>query len=263
MKNIRYYGQPPYSIAVLHGGPGAPGTAAPIAKGLSDLGGTIEPLQSADTVLGQIEELNDQLKTYDPPFVLVGHSWGALLAWIYASAYPKMVKHIILVSCPPFDDEYASEIMNNRMNNLESADREKAKELIGKMETSVLNDDEFNIFGELMSKSDAYCEVDSLYEESPLQIMPEVYEKVWAQAAAQRSNGELLNMAEKIECKISFIHGKQDPHPYEGIQDVLNEYGVDFEFILMDRCGHTPWKEKFKAKDFFNILRILVAEQTN
>jgi len=153
MKNIRYYGQPPYSIAVLHGGPGAPGTAAPIAKGLSDLGGTIEPLQSADTVLGQIEELNDQLKTYDPPFVLVGHSWGALLAWIYASAYPKMVKHIILVSCPPFDDEYASEIMNNRMNNLESADREKAKELIGKMETSVLNDDEFNIFGELMSKS--------------------------------------------------------------------------------------------------------------
>lgn len=31
MNNIRVYGEPPYSVAVLHGGPGAPGEMAPVA----------------------------------------------------------------------------------------------------------------------------------------------------------------------------------------------------------------------------------------
>jgi len=35
MKNLRKYGNPPFDIAVIHGGPGAPGEMAPVARELS------------------------------------------------------------------------------------------------------------------------------------------------------------------------------------------------------------------------------------
>lgn len=52
MKNLRTYGNPPFSIVVIHGGPGAPGEMAPIARELSALEGVLEPLQTAVTLEG-------------------------------------------------------------------------------------------------------------------------------------------------------------------------------------------------------------------
>ena len=47
MRNFRLYGNKPYKIAVIHGGPGAPGEMAPVARELSSDYGVIEPLQTA------------------------------------------------------------------------------------------------------------------------------------------------------------------------------------------------------------------------
>jgi hypothetical protein len=55
MKNPRTYGITPYSIAVIHGGPGAPGQMAPVARELSRDYGVLEPLQTATTLDGQVE----------------------------------------------------------------------------------------------------------------------------------------------------------------------------------------------------------------
>jgi hypothetical protein len=56
MKNLRKYGKSPYEVAVVHGGPGAPGEMAPVAKELSLLTGVLEPLQTADSLEGQVRE---------------------------------------------------------------------------------------------------------------------------------------------------------------------------------------------------------------
>ena len=58
MKNLRTYGDPPFNVAVLHGGPGAPGQMAPVARELSSKWGVLEPLQTATSLGGQILELN-------------------------------------------------------------------------------------------------------------------------------------------------------------------------------------------------------------
>jgi len=57
MKNLRTYGQAPYHVAVLHGGPGAAGEMAPVAREIASAGGVLEPLQTATSLPGQIEEL--------------------------------------------------------------------------------------------------------------------------------------------------------------------------------------------------------------
>ena len=260
MENVRIYGSEPYKVALIHGGPGAPGGMAPVANGLKENFGIIEPLQSSDSISGQLDELYNQLKDFAPPFVLIGHSWGAWLVWMFAAKYPKMVRHIILVGSGPFDEKYTKDMMKTRLQNLCEEERMKINVLMRKLNTEKLTEKEFSAFGSLMSKTDTYCEADSLYKEDPLPAQPHIYESVWPEAAELRKSGKLLEMANKIKCKITFIHGKNDPHPFEGVQDVLNDYGVDFEFILMDKCGHTPWKEKYRAEVFFNLLKKLIEE---
>lgn len=260
MNNIRVYGQAPYTVALLHGGPGAPGTMAPVAHQLMQDRGVLEMIQTTQTLEDQVEELKAQLMHHDTPIKLVGHSWGAWLAWIFAARYPKMVSHLILIGSGPFDARYTREMMDKRMANLDEEGRVVVNQLLNQMQENGLSDEAFARLGRWMDRADSYCALDRIEGEDPLPAQPTIYESVWPQAAALRASGQLLAMHTKIRCPITFIHGTHDPHPYEGIQDVLNEAGVDFEFILMDRCGHTPWKEKHKAEAFYRLLNVLLDE---
>src|SRR5262249_44414056 len=55
--NPRVYGSPPYRVVVVHGGPGAAGQMAPVARRLSEEYTVLEPMQSATSVEGQVDEL--------------------------------------------------------------------------------------------------------------------------------------------------------------------------------------------------------------
>ena len=77
---LRLYGKEPFIIAVVHGGPGARGSVAPVAKEMSQYFGVLEPLQTKTTVDGQVDELFNELSVYASfPITLIGHSWGAWL----------------------------------------------------------------------------------------------------------------------------------------------------------------------------------------
>ena len=97
MTNLRKHGKEPFRIAVIHGGPCAPGEMAPVARELSADWGVLEPLQTAASVEGQIEELHGVLNdNADLPVVLVGFSWGAWLGFMLAALYPAFVRKLIL-----------------------------------------------------------------------------------------------------------------------------------------------------------------------
>jgi pimeloyl-ACP methyl ester carboxylesterase len=80
---VHLHGAPPRRTAVLHGGPGAPGSAADFAALLARRIGVVEPWQTARSVDGQVAELAAQLRAHaDGPAMLVGHSWGAVLGYL-------------------------------------------------------------------------------------------------------------------------------------------------------------------------------------
>ncbi len=77
MNNLRKYGTPPFKLAVIHGGPSAPGEMAPFSRELSSLGGILEPLQTETTLEGQLMELKAILEGHGTlPIILIGFSWG-------------------------------------------------------------------------------------------------------------------------------------------------------------------------------------------
>ena len=93
MKNPRIYGDAPYKIAVLHGGPGAPGEVAPVARELSTIYGTLEPIQTSNSIDGLIRELHTIFTNHaEFPITLVGHSWGSILGTLVVSSYPELIQ---------------------------------------------------------------------------------------------------------------------------------------------------------------------------
>jgi len=126
MPSFRTYGSPPYTIAVIHGGPGAGGEMAPVARELAEGYGILEPIQTADSLAGQVDELKDVLeRNVTLPGILIGYSWGAWLSFIVAAECPELVKKVILVSSGPFEAEYASGIMDTRLNRLNPEERKE------------------------------------------------------------------------------------------------------------------------------------------
>ena len=259
MKNVRIYGNPPYTVAVVHGGPGAAGEMAPVARELASVRGILEPLQTADTIDGQLEELRAVLKECGSlPMTLIGFSWGAWLCCLFAARYPSTAGKLILVGSGPFEETFALQIMDTRLNRLD--DEEKA-ELLSL--SSILNDpsaenrtEAFARFGALFSKTDAY---DPIPEESgetnAVDFRPDIHRSVWSEAADLRKFGRLLYCAGKVICPVTAIHGDYDPHPAEGVEKPLSEILPDFRFFLLKRCGHKPWIERHARDEFYRILK--------
>lgn len=97
MTHCREYGNPPYRAIIVHGGPGAPGCCAAICRGLSDSFGVLEHLQEKNTIQELVEEIHDILARYGlEKTVLIGHSWGAWLSYLFAAKYPQLVSKLIL-----------------------------------------------------------------------------------------------------------------------------------------------------------------------
>jgi len=256
MEKLRKYGEAPFSIAVVHGGPGAPGEMAPVARELSSVGGVLEPLQSAMTLEGQVAELKEVLlENAELPVTLLGFSWGALLGFILAARYPDLVKKLILISGAPYEDRYAVDIMNIRLARLEEPERREARRLMKSMGSdNVKNENILMVrFGELMFKADAFELLP--YNSEVLECQPGIYKNVWEQAARLRSSGELLALGRMIKCPVVAIHGDYDPHPIEGVTAPLSLVLGDFRFYELARCGHYPWLERYARDNFYKILK--------
>ena len=83
----RHYGSSGPVVILIHGGPGASGYMAPVARELADSFQVMEPLQrvSGDeplTVSRHIADLHELIESGRGGTrpTLVGHSWGAMLA---------------------------------------------------------------------------------------------------------------------------------------------------------------------------------------
>ena len=257
MKNLRKYGREPYIVAVVHGGPGAPGSVAPVARELSRNLGILEPLQTEDSLEGQIEELYKVLITNaDLPVILVGHSWGAWLIFITAARYPEIVKKLVLVASGTFEQRYADNISGDRLIRLSEKERIEAINLIEIINESVIGNKDKSMarLGELFAKADTYVPLPAQKSET-LGVSEEINRKVWAEAQQLRVSGELLELGKKIQCPVAAIHGDYDPHLAEGVREPLSRVIKDFTFTLLAKCGHEPWQEKYARDEFYEILR--------
>jgi pimeloyl-ACP methyl ester carboxylesterase len=256
MEKFREYGQGPFNVAFIHGGPGAAGELKPVAKRVSEYCPSIEPFQTAMNINGQVEELRLIIERKAPGgIILAGYSWGAWLSWIFAAKYPKLVKKIIMISSPPFTDEYAAAIMPARLSRLKHPLRQEFEFLFSNIGNKAVRDKRrlMERIGQLTQQSD-FFNPDFSAAEKP-EHNADIYERVWNEASAMRSSGELLKLSKSVKCHVTAIHGDYDPYPAEGVRAPLSRVKRKFTFHLLKNCGHTPWLEKEASEIFFSILK--------
>ncbi len=254
METIRKYGQKPFKIGLLHGGPGAAGEMKPVAENLSDDYGVLEFLQTGKSVNGQVEELHRQITSQaDFPITLIGYSWGAWLGFFFASKYPDLLEKLILVSAGAFESRYNNDLINIRLKRLNQNQRKEIERLISDMNSGKLDNNTFKQFGQLMTIADSYDYLPSEKESVDFNI--EIYQAVWAEAFSLRETNELINCAYLVTIPVVAIHGDYDPHPIDGVEKPLSEKLSDFKMITIKNCGHKPWQERYAKDAFFEILR--------
>ena len=258
MENIRKYGLPPYRIAVVHGGPGAQGGMAEVAAELSSTAGVIEPIQKERNIKNEIEELHGLIAAHGSlPVVLIGHSWGAWLSVLTAASYPGDVSKLILVSSAPFEEVYAESIHATRMKRLTPAERAELSSVLQVFSSGMTRAarDTADRLSTLTLKSDSYDLKEEPRRAGAETIDSAIFKSVWGEASELRRSGKLLVEAKKLACPVVAIHGDSDPHPADGVKIPLAKTVENFRFIMLERCGHYPWREKHAAEKFYDILK--------
>jgi pimeloyl-ACP methyl ester carboxylesterase len=251
MKHVRTYGAAPFTVVVVHGGPGAPGTMAPVARELATDWGVVETLHAARSIEGQLAELRLAVTSVaQPPVAIVGHSWGAMLGYLFAAREPGLVSKLILVGSGVFEDRYAAGIDETRLSRMSEVARDEVRTLTAALQDSARQDKGaiFARLGELFARADAYDPLP--HAPADLAAQYEVFQHVWPEAQALRTGGTLVQVGRGIQCPVVAIHGDYDPHPVEGIQEPLAATLRGFRLILLSHCGHEPWIER-EARDAF------------
>lgn len=243
MNNCREYGDLPFCAIVVHGGPGAPGCCAGICRGLADNFGVLEYLQSKNSIEELLDELCGVILHYQlDKVILIGHSWGAWLSYIFAAKYPQYVSKLILVSCGPFKVNYYYQLVEARSIKIMP---EEQKEDI--RAANLYSDD-------LEYDPDHYCLLPNIKADM-IAFNEMQFNSLMNEVVSMRASGELLDYSRFIECPVIAIHGKNDPHPWEGVKVPLENRLNVFKMFLLDRCGHDPWKEYYAKDEFFHILK--------
>ena len=256
--NLRKYGEAPFDVVLVHGGPGAAGEMAPVCRRLaaSEIS-SLEPLQTALSLKSQVEELRDSIvSNARTPAVLVGFSWGAWLSLILASEYPELVKKLVLIGAGAFEEKYVKELHAARMVRLSVEEKKELDALLVVLDDPSVQDKTavFKRFGALFSKADSFAPMENA-ENCEIDFSPGIYNAVWPEAAAMRKSGELMELSSKVKCPVVAIHGDYDPHSSKGVREPLSSSLSDFRFIQLEKCGHKPWIESCAAERFYEVLR--------
>ncbi|MFW6072148.1 MAG: alpha/beta fold hydrolase [Thermoplasmatota archaeon] len=145
--------------------------------------------------------------------------------------------------------------MDRRLERLNDEEKEELFELFEALSNSSKIQNE-NVIGKLyrlMDKTDSYELID--HKNEMIEFQQKVYQKVWDEAKELRHDEKLIEYARGLDCPVVAIHGAYDPHPYEGVKEPLSDILDDFKFVLLDRCGHYPWYERYARDEFLQIIR--------
>ncbi|MFH1756403.1 MAG: alpha/beta hydrolase [Candidatus Latescibacterota bacterium] len=258
---VREYGTVGHEAVVLHGGPGAAGSAEPVARGLADSFHVIEPWQrgSGDTPLTvhrhilDLQKISKKYARHRRP-ALVGESWGAMLALAYVAEYPVHTGRIVLIGCGTFDT-----VSRGKMNSIleERMDEGLRKQLAAiadeYSDPAVRLQKKYELTRHLYLYDSDGMPHDDVGAADPFDV--NANKETWDDMIRLQDDGLYPAAFSVIQSPLLMIHGEYDPHPGEMIRDSLLLHLPQLEYHQLKRCGHSPWLERAARDEFFALLK--------
>ncbi|GMU33151.1 MAG: alpha/beta hydrolase [Planctomycetia bacterium] len=254
---FRRYGDEGPLVFVLHGGPGAPGYMAPVARGIAAFARAVEPFQrrSGDqplTVRTHILDLHHLISAICPtePCIIVGHSWGAMLALACAAEFPESVSRLVLIGCGTFDPASRQRLKEIRAARMTPAVLERQARLLKRFPKP---DERLRAMGSLNQRIDSVRLIPHRDETAAFDARG--HEETWGDMLRLQAESIYPAAFATIRAPVLMIHGADDPHPGKMIRDNLAPHLPQLEYHELTQCGHYPWLEEFARGRFFLILQ--------
>lgn len=248
-------------MVVVHGGPGAPGSMAPVAQELATSCRVIEPWQrgSGDdplTVARHVADLHELVRSHcagrGP--VLVGHSWGAMLVLAYAATHPADIGPLVLIGCGTFDPISRSRLQRDLDRRLPPALRQRLATLAEEISDA---DERLRVAGELLKAPYSHHLIDSI--PSSERCDARAYQETWDDMLRLQQERVYPAAFAAITVPVLMLHGAVDPHPGAMIRASLEPFVPQLEYREWKHCGHYPWFETEVRDEFFAVLREWIA----
>ena len=261
MIHLRTYGSSGPPVVLLHGGPGAPGYMAPVARGLADSFRVFEPFQRASgaeplTVSIHIADLHEVVETHCPGArpALVGSSWGAMLALAYAAEHPGSAGPLVLIGCGTFDLAARARLRTTIQERTDDDLRRRMDRLPQEFPDP---DERFRAMGGLILPlySNELASTDQELEACDARG----HHETWQDMLRLQEQGVYPAAFSAIRTPVLMLHGAADPHPGAMIRASLEPHIPQLEYHEWERCGHFPWLEKAVRDEFFTVLRAWLA----
>lgn len=249
---VREYGGSGPVAVLLHGGPGAPGSMAPLARRLAGTHRVLEPFQRGSgktplTVATHVEDLHEVLVACagaQRP-ALIGSCWGAILALAYASAHPEWAGPLVLVGCRSFH-------LSARQRMQQTLDQRMTEPIRGALAHAQqlgTDDDRLKASAHAIRRIFSYEPHAANGEE---RLDPRAQQETWNDLLRLHAEGIYPQAFVRVQRPVLMIHGDHDPHPGRMIHSTLKPYLPQMEYLELERCGHYPWHEHWAAEEFFS-----------
>jgi proline iminopeptidase len=173
---------------------------------------------------------------------IIGHSWGALLALLFAIQKPGRVHRLLLVAPAPVNSEYRREYLEElNRRTLDLGVIAQQRDLL-RSDLRKHHPDEFRKRVFQLSLAPFLKKPSEKIAVEPFQISHRARAAVW------RSLGDydLTDDLSELSVKALVIHGRHDPIPLSSSKAIAKLLGAQLE--VFENSGHMPF---FEDQDLF------------
>jgi proline iminopeptidase len=177
------------------------------------------------------------------PLVVVGYSWGGLLAMLHAveAASGRLANppHAMLLIDPaPVSRRYRSAFEAEFARRQASPEIQRLRD---ELATSGLRERDPEAYRQRafeLSVAGYFADPSAARDLTPFRIVSRVQHAVWDSLG----DYDLAPHLASVRCRALVVHGRRDPIPLESSDACARALGA--RLVVLDRCGHVPYVEQ-------------------
>jgi proline iminopeptidase len=218
------------------------GSGGPTLQRLDEV--TLHP----DRFVEDLEQLRLELRV--DKLNLVGHSWGATLALLYAGAHPDRVERQALIGLGPLNAEFAAVAKANLMKPLSPQEREEYARLSEERRTAIQAGDASRLAAINHRRSSlgfrgVFYAQENLAEFVENWLEYEPYRNWFVNQEVNRllDRQKIWDRLSEIPAPTLVMYGYQDFEPITQAY-ILQARMPEVQLCFINQCGHLPWMEQ-------------------
>ena len=204
-----------------------------------------------ETQVDDLRLLIDEFRLESPG--IVGYSWGAMLALLYARAaagigpvtpftaghgLPPAPSRLVLLDPAPVNREFRRQFEEEFARRQRSPEIQRMRE---ELAASGLRERDPEAHRQRLfelSVAGYFANPSRAASLTPFRVTGRVQDSIWASLG----DFDLLADLPAIRCPSLIVHGREDPIPLESSSSAAGRLGA--QLVVLDDCGHVPYVEQ-------------------